>query len=247
MTHQVAPGTGAGLPPGAEPGPQRIVVIEDDPTLAEVVELYLRREGYEVVHHTDGESGIEAALRCEPDLVVIDVMLPGVDGYEVCRRLRNSSPVPVIMLTARASEDDRVLGLQLGADDYVTKPFSPRELVARIAAVLRRSGDSAALAQAGAATLQAGDLELDLASREVRRGRDPVSLTAKEFDLLAHLMRHPGVAFSRTELMASVWGWTYGDTATVTVHVRRLRTKIERDPSSPEHITTVAGGYRFEP
>ncbi len=231
----------------AAPASQLILLIEDDPTLAEVVELYLERDGYEVVRVADGESGLETALRCGPDLVVVDIMLPGIDGYEVCRRLRNSTPVPVVMLTARASEDDRVLGLQLGADDYVTKPFSPRELVARIGAVLRRCNDSAALLGPESAELTAGGIVLSLASREVTVNGTPVHLTAKEFDLLAHLMRHPNVAFSRTELMAAVWGWTYGDTATVTVHVRRLRTKVERDASSPEHLVTVAGGYRFEP
>ena len=174
-------------------------------------------------------------------------MLPGMDGLEVCQRLRRSAPTPVVMLTARASEDDRVLGLELGADDYVTKPFSPRELTARIGAVLRRSDSTDAPDVEALPVLDAGSIVLDPMSRQVTVGDDPVHLTAKEFDLLAHLMRNPRVAFSREELMQAVWGWTYGDTATVTVHVRRLRTKVEADPAQPRHLVTVAGGYRFEP
>ncbi|MCB1010171.1 MAG: response regulator transcription factor [Microthrixaceae bacterium] len=229
---------------------KRVLVVEDDPTLAEVVEKYLERDGYEVSIEVSGEAGLDTALSWQPDLVVLDIMLPGMDGYEVCRRLRNSTPIPVVMLTARAAEDDRVLGLELGADDYVTKPFSPRELAARVSAVLRRS--SGPLAERGTGgdgtrtELRAGRIAVDLHSREVTRDGAALHLTAKEFDLLAHLMRNPRTAFSRKELMAAVWGWTYGDTATVTVHVRRLRTKIEPDPSDPVHLVTVAGGYRFE-
>jgi DNA-binding response OmpR family regulator len=225
---------------------RRILVVEDDPTLSEVVEKYLRREGYEVAVESHGDAGLSRALEWEPDLVVLDLMLPGMDGLEVCQRLHRSTPIPVVMLTARAAEDDRVLGLELGADDYVTKPFSPRELTARVAAVLRRSGATPAEAPP-LPELVAGEIVVDPLSRDVRRGGEPVHLTAKEFDLLAHLMRNPRVAFSREELMHAVWGWTYGDTATVTVHIRRLRTKVERDPGEPRHLVTVAGGYRFEP
>ena len=216
---------------------RRILVVEDDDTLSEVVSRYLSREGYDVAVEGSGESGLSRALEWQPDLVVLDIMLPGIDGLEVCQRLRRSAPIPVVMLTARSTEDDRVLGLELGADDYVTKPFSPRELTARIGAVLRRSESGAAGAATDLPPLTAGAIRLDPMSREV---------TVNEFDLLAHLMRNPRVAFSREELMQAVWGWTWGDTATVTVHVRRLRTKVERDSADPVHLVTVAGGYRFE-
>ncbi len=223
-----------------------MLVIDDDPTLAEVVERYLEREGFTVEVRADGEQGLDRALSWLPDLVVLDLMLPGLDGLEVCRRLRDVAPIPVVMLTARASEDDRVAGLELGADDYLPKPFSPRELTARVKAVLRRANGS--VATATSAVLRAGDLELDPVAHEVRRDGEPLALTTKEFDLLAHFLRHPNRAFRREELLEAVWGWTYGDTATVTVHVRRLREKVELDPSDPRHLRTVWGvGYRFEP
>ena len=225
--------------------PRRILVVEDDPMLAEVVERYLQHAGFVVEVRADGEHGLDRALEWEPDLVVLDVMLPDVDGFEVCRQLRQSTPIPVVMLTARAEEDDRVLGLELGADDYVTKPFSPRELIARITAVLRRS--TGAVPPATPGPLRAGSLRVDPVAHETHLGDEPVHLTAKEFDLLVHLMSHPRQAFRREELLESVWGWTYGDAATVTVHVRRLRSKIERDASHPRHLVTVAGGYRFDP
>jgi DNA-binding response OmpR family regulator len=228
-----------------EAAPRRILVVEDDSMLAEVVERYLEHAGFLVEVRADGDSGLDRALEWEPDLVVLDVMLPGVDGFEVCRRLRQSTPIPVVMLTARAEEDDRVLGLELGADDYVTKPFSPRELTARITAVLRRSAGAVPPAPTG--PLEAGLLRVDPVAHEAHLGEEPVHLTAKEFDLLVHLMSHPRHAFQREELLESVWGWTYGDAATVTVHVRRLRSKIELDPSAPQHLVTVAGGYRFDP
>ena len=229
--------------------PRRVLVIEDDPNLSEVVARYLQREGFEVEVRDDGESGLGHAMEWLPDLVVLDVLLPGLSGFEVCRQLRQFAPIPVVMLTARAEEDDRVLGLDLGADDYVTKPFSPRELTARIKAVLRRA-DGPVSAGPGAAPqgpLRAGTLEVDPNSHETLRSGVPVHLTAKEFDLLVHLMSHPRRAFRREELLESVWGWTYGDSATVTVHVRRLRIKLEEDPTEPRHLVTVSGGYRFEP
>jgi DNA-binding response OmpR family regulator len=231
---------------------RRVLVIEDDPTLSDVVARYLRRDGFTVEVCGDGPGGLERALDWLPDLVVLDLMLPGMDGLEVCERLRSAAPIPVVMLTARAEEDDRVLGLEIGADDYVTKPFSPRELTARIKAVLRRAAGplspSADPADAdGRRLLAAGEIEVDTVAREVRRAGDAVHLTAKEYDLLVHLMRHPRVAFDRSELLEQVWGWTYGDAATVTVHVRRLRTKVEQDPGTPRHLVTVTGGYRFEP
>jgi DNA-binding response OmpR family regulator len=224
----------------------RVLIIEDDPNVAEVVTRYLEREGYAVESAADGLAGLELALSDPPDLVVLDLMLPSLTGLEVCRRLRAKAPVPVIMLTARGDEVDRIAGLELGADDYVSKPFSPRELTARVKAVLRRA--SGALAAEDAVVLQAGNLEVDAVAHEARLNGELVSLTAREFELLAHLMRNPRRAFRREELLADVWGFSYGDTSTVTVHVRRLREKVEADPSDPRHICTVWGvGYRFEP
>jgi two-component system, OmpR family, response regulator ResD len=228
---------------------RRVLVIEDDPMLSEVVERYLEREGFDVEVREDGERGLDRALEWLPDLVVLDVLLPGLDGFEVCRRLRQSAPIPVVMLTARAEEDDRVLGLELGADDYVTKPFSPRELTARIKAVLRRATGPVdpTAGERRSEPLQAGELFVDPVVHETLKSGEPVHLTAKEFDLLVHFMQHPRRAFRRDELLESVWGWTYGDAATVTVHVRRLRVKLEDDPAAPRHLVTVSGGYRFEP
>jgi DNA-binding response OmpR family regulator len=225
----------------------RVLVIEDDPNVCEVVARYLAREGYRVETATDGAAGLARALADPPDLVVLDLMLPSLGGLEVCRRLRAAAPVPVIILTALGEEADRIAGLELGADDYVAKPFSPRELTARVKAVLRRASAPLAV-DAGPALLRAGELEVDTVAHEARLGGELVPLTAKEFDLLAHFMRHPRRAFRREELLADVWGFTYGDSSTVTVHVRRLREKIEVDPSSPRYVCTVWGvGYRFEP
>lgn len=227
---------------------QRVLVIDDDPNVAEVVATYLEREGAIVAVHGDGESGLAAAVADPPDLVVLDLMLPKLDGLEVCRRIQAIAPVPVVMLTAKGDETDRIIGLELGADDYLAKPFSPRELVARIKAVLRRA--QAPLASPGSelATLEAGPLVIDVAAHEVRRGVEVVSLTAREFELLVHLVRHPRRAFRRDELLERVWGTRFGDTSTVTVHVRRLREKVEPDPSDPRHLITVWGvGYRWEP
>jgi DNA-binding response OmpR family regulator len=225
----------------------RVLVIEDDPTVAEVVARYLTREGYQVTVAGDGRSGLRHITDSPPDLVVLDVMLPGMSGLEVLRQLRDSTPVPVIMLTALSTEVDRVSGLELGADDYVAKPFSPRELTARVKAVLRRA--SAPLdPQAGPPILRAGDLELDTTTRLVQLQGANLDLTVREFELLAHLMRNPMRAFRREELLEQVWGFSYGDTSTVTVHVSRLRDKVEADPSSPRYIKTVRGvGYRFTP
>lgn len=226
----------------------RVLVVEDDPTISEVVVRYLEREGLEVEAVADGRDALDAAARQWPDLVVLDLMLPGIDGLEVCRRLRARAPVPVIMLTARGDEEDRVLGLELGADDYVVKPFSPRELTARVRAVLRRAGGTDAPDGFDVEAIEAGGLRIDLRAREVTRAAEVVTVTAREFDLLAHLARHPRRAFSREELLERVWGYSFGDTATVTVHVRRLREKIELDPSQPAHLVTVWGvGYRWDP
>ena len=231
----------------APPTAPRVLIIEDDPNVSEVVTRYLEREGYRVESAADGSAGLEMALAAPPDLVVLDLMLPSMGGLDVCRRLREAAPVPVIMLTARGEEADRITGLELGADDYVAKPFSPRELTARVRAVLRRASGTLG-PTSGPDVLRADDLELDTVAHEARLRGELISLTAKEFDLLAHLMRHPRRAFRREELLAEVWGFAYGDTSTVTVHVRRLREKIEPDPSEPRRVVTVWGiGYRFEP
>jgi DNA-binding response OmpR family regulator len=228
-----------------------VLVVEDDPTVADVVSRYLEREGYRVEAATDGRLGLERATDTAdpPDLVLLDLMLPGMDGLEVFRRVRQRTPVPIIMLTARGDEDDRVAGLELGADDYIAKPFSPRELTARVKAVLRRaSGELRSTWDASAEALRAGDLEVDLGSRDARVGGRLATLTALEFELLAFFMSNPHRVFRREELLERVWGYTFGDTSTVTVHVRRIREKIESDPANPTHVQTVWGvGYRFEP
>jgi DNA-binding response OmpR family regulator len=226
--------------------PRRILVVEDEPMVAEVVVRYLRRERYDVEIAHDGETALALFESAPADLVVLDLMLPGVDGMEVCRRLRARGETPIIMLTARGEEVDKLLGLGAGADDYITKPFSPRELTARVQAVLRRA--SRAQAVEGDA-LRFRDLRIDLASRSVETAAGTVALTAKEFDLLAHLARHPQRVFTREQLMNSVWDYEFaGDASTVTVHMRRLRAKVEADPSRPQHLKTVWGvGYKFEP
>jgi DNA-binding response OmpR family regulator len=235
----------AGDPVPVESLPRtRVLVVDDDVALADVVSRYLMREGFDVDVVHDGASGWARARDTMPDLVVLDLMLPEMDGFEVCRRLRAEKSIPVVMLTARAEEDERVAGFELGADDYVTKPFSPRELTARVKAVLRRVNS----APPSRARLEGAGLELDLVSHEARRDGDRVALTTKEFDLLGHFLAHPRRAFRRRELLEAVWGWSVGDTSTVTVHVRRLREKVEVDPSNPRHLCTVRGvGYRFEP
>ncbi|HEX5199139.1 MAG TPA: response regulator transcription factor [Actinoplanes sp.] len=223
----------------------RVLVVDDDPTVSDVVRRYLEQDGCEVRLAADGADGLASVAAETPDLVLLDVMMPGIDGIEVCRRLRRQRPdLPVIMLTALGEEADRVLGLEVGADDYVTKPFSPRELVLRIRSVLRR----AAPAAEPPAFLRDGDLTLDTARRLAERDGTPLALTVREFDLLIFLLRHPGRAWSRAELLDKVWGWQFGDQSTVTVHVRRLREKIEPDPAEPRRILTVWGiGYRYEP
>ena len=222
----------------------RVLVVDDDPTVREVVVSYLRAAGHHVEEAGDGES-VAALMRDDPaDLVVLDLMLPGIDGLEVCRRLRASSDVPVIMLTALGTETDRVVGLELGADDYVTKPFSPRELVLRVESVLRRAGERTKPEEG---RLEDGDLVVDLGRHEATLGDRVLALTSREYDLLQFLVSHPGTAFSREELLQQVWGWSFGDQSTVTVHVRRLREKVEVDPTMPERLVTVWGvGYRWE-
>jgi DNA-binding response OmpR family regulator len=236
--------TDTSAPPAA-----RILVVDDDPTVAEVVAGYLLRAGYAVDRAADGLTALERAAQGRPDLVVLDLMLPELDGLEVCRRLRaaDGARPAVLMLTAKGEEAERILGLEVGADDYVTKPFSPRELVLRIGAVLRRQGGGPGL-QASGDPLRAGDLRLDRPGRRAFRGERELALTQREFDLLAFFLRNPGQAFGREELMRQVWGWEFGDLSTVTVHVRRLREKVEDDPAEPKLISTVWGvGYRFDP
>jgi DNA-binding response OmpR family regulator len=220
-----------------------VLVVDDEPIVREVVVRYLAREGHQTLEAGDGDAARGAIERSNPDLVVLDVMLPGTDGLELCRWIRARSELPVIMLTARGEEADRIVGLELGADDYVTKPFSPRELAARVRSVLRRSTPVSPAAD----VLRFGDVELERATREARRGGEDVRLTAKEFDLLWFLASHPRRVFSRDQLMASVWGYTAAlDTGTVTVHVRRLREKVEENPSEPRYLETVWGvGYRL--
>ncbi|MGW1204961.1 response regulator transcription factor [Streptomyces cyaneofuscatus] len=224
----------------------RVLVVDDDPTVAEVVVGYLHRAGYAVERAGDGPAALERFAAARPDLVVLDLMLPAMDGFEVCRRMRAHGPVPVIMLTARGDEEDRILGLETGADDYVTKPFSPRELVLRVESVLRRAGAGAPAAE-GARPLSGAGLRLDPVARSAFRDGVGLALTLREFDLLAFLLRYPGRAFGREELMREVWGWDFGDLSTVTVHIRRLRGKVEQDPARPRLIRTVWGvGYRLD-
>lgn len=226
---------------------QRIMVVDDEPQILDVVQKYLSREGFQVSTARDGEAALTTFSTNKPDLVVLDLMLPKMDGLEVFRRLRIQTAVPVIMLTAKGEETDRIVGLELGADDYITKPFSPRELVARVKAVLRRA-NTASVSEAGARPLVRGDVRIDPRARSVQVGEKAVDLTGKEFDLLWFLASHPGQVFTRTQLLDNVWGYEfYGDASTVTVHVRRLREKIESDPANPVYISTVWGvGYKFE-
>ncbi|MDR6864661.1 response regulator transcription factor [Phycicoccus sp. 3266] len=237
------------------------LVVDDDPTVGDVVGAYLARAGFEVHRAADGATALDLAARTSPDVVVLDLMLPGVDGLEVCRRLRRDQPaVPVVMLTALGEETDRIHGLEVGADDYVTKPFSPRELVLRVQAILRRAsaptgaagstddgrtGDPAAILPP---TTADGDLVLDRRAHVVTRAGSVLALTTREFSLLDWFLRHPGVAHRREDLIRDVWGWDFGDQSTVTVHVRRLREKVEAEPSTPRRLVTVFGvGYRWDP
>ncbi len=220
----------------------RILVVEDDPSILELVTFHLEKEGYEVFQASDGRSGIERFSEVRPHLVLVDLMLPEIDGFDLCRRIRKASTTPIIILTAKGQEADRIQGFELGADDYVTKPFSPRELVARVRAVLRRSRAD------DEATLSAGELVLDKKRRQVFVSGREVELTPKEFDLLALLMSHRGEPIDRETLLEQVWGYGFpGGSRTVDVHVRRLRQKIGDDPYDPKFIETVHGvGYRFK-
>lgn len=231
---------------------EKILVVEDELTLQETLAYNLKHQGYEVESAADGNTALELARQKHPDLILLDIMLPGLDGFEVCRILRQEMNTPILMLTARDDEIDRVVGLEVGADDYLTKPFSMRELMARVKALLRRvrlireevgAGTSEDVGQ-----LTFGDLVIDSARREVRLLDAAVSLKPQEFELLLYLARHRGKALSREAILENVWGWEYtGDSRTVDVHVRWLREKIEADPANPHRIITVRGvGYRFE-
>jgi DNA-binding response OmpR family regulator len=226
-------------------GVTTVLVVDDEPIVREVVVSYLQREGYRTLEAGDGDTARRLVEEEPPGLVVLDVMLPGTDGLELCRWIRARSDLPVILLTARGEEADRIVGLELGADDYVAKPFSPRELAARVRTVLRRSSVNAPKAE----RLTFDELEIDARTREVRRSDEELRLTAKEFDLLWFVANHPRQVFSRDQLMDRVWGYEAAlDTGTVTVHIRRLREKIEDDPSHPRRLETVWGvGYRFLP
>ena len=233
----------------AETAHGTVLVVDDEPTIVEVVGRYMERAGYETLEAADGPGALRRRRAAAPDLVVLDVMLPGIDGIEVMRRLheRPGSPVPVILLTARGEESDRLIGLRRGADDYVVKPFSPAELVARVEAVLRRVSPPAE--EEAASPIELGPLRIDPAMRTVALDGEEIALTQREFDLLAYLAAHPGQVFSRDQLMDAVWDYpSFNDTRTVTVHVRRLRAKLGDDPAEPRFIETVWGvGYRLRP
>ena len=224
----------------------RILVVEDDRVLAEVLLAYLGKAGHHVEWCTDGTEAAQTWSRHQPDLVILDLMLPGLSGLELLRRHRRTGgTAPVIVLSARGEEEDRLVGFETGADDYVVKPCSPREMVLRVEALLRRT-ERLVLGPAPAAPLRVGPLTIDLAAHEVTRDERPLALTLREFDLVSFLALHPGQTFTKGELLRRVWGWDFGDTSTVTVHVRRLREKVERDPSSPRLLLTVGrAGYRM--
>ena len=225
----------------------QIAIVEDEPNIRDVVRLYLKRAGFSVIDFEDGQTALNAFNLQMPDLIILDVMLPGLDGFTLIRKIRDGSDVPVILLTSRREESDRIAGLELGADDYVVKPFSPQELVSRVRAVLRRS--KSVQEEKSNQVLLFGGLSIDPQTRLVRRNGQEILLTAKEFDLLMHLAQHPRQVFSRDQLLESVWGLSdYIDPSTVTVHIRRIREKIEDDPTLPAHLVTVWGvGYKFEP
>jgi DNA-binding response OmpR family regulator len=224
-----------------------VTIIEDEPNIREIVSLYLKRAGYSVSAYTDGLNASEALARQLPDLVILDVMLPGMDGFALTRQLRDRSDVPIILLTSRGEETDRIAGLELGADDYVTKPFSPQELVSRVRAVLRRTRSASESITDSPLTF--GKLEINPQTRLVTLNGREIVLTAKEFDMLYYMAQSPRQVFTRDQLLENIWGMSeYIDPGTVTVHIRRLREKIEEDPASPVHLVTVWGiGYKFEP
>ncbi|WP_159622479.1 response regulator transcription factor [Ruania rhizosphaerae] len=222
---------------------RRVLVVEDDPTVLEIVTTYLEAAGFLVDQATDGIAAVQRAEECHPDLIILDRMLPGIDGLEVSRRIRSISRTPVLMLTALGTTDDRIDGLEAGADDYLAKPFSPRELVLRVRSILRRTINE----DTPEVPFDAGPFHLDVAARTVSKNGTDLALSTREFDLLAYLLKHPHQAFGRDQLLRAVWGWEFGDLSTITVTVRRLREKIENDPASPTILVTVWGvGYRLD-
>jgi len=226
-----------------------VLIVEDEESLADPLAFLLRKEGFETTVVTDGPSALAEFDRAGADIVLLDLMLPGMSGTDVCKQLRSRSSVPVIMVTARDSEIDKVVGLELGADDYVTKPYSARELIARIRAVLRRGAESDADSQFNDAVLEAGPVRMDVDRHVVHVDGEQITLPLKEFDLLEYLLRNSGRVLTRGQLIDRVWGADYvGDTKTLDVHVKRLRSKIEADPAKPRHLLTVRGlGYKIEP
>ena len=236
----------------AEPealAPRRVLVVDDEANIREVLRHYLEDAGYVVTEAGDGVAALRSAETAPPDLVVLDLMLPGMDGLEVCKQLRARSAIPILMLTARGEEGDKVSGFTIGADDYVTKPFSPREVVLRVTAIMRRVEATTVPAMTMGGVLRFGDLVIQLNERLVERAGATLDLTAKEFDLLYFLVRHPNQVFTRQQLLDALWGYSYfGDASTVTVHIHRLREKIEADATNAQHLKTVWGvGYKFEP
>jgi two-component system OmpR family response regulator len=232
----------------AEMTSDKILIVEDDRNLLDTLKYNLRKEGYEVATAVDGAEALEVARREKPDLIILDLMLPKVSGFEVCRILRKEMIVPILMLTAKAEETDKIVGLEIGADDYMTKPFSLRELLARVRAMLRRAKMVETQPVVEEALLKVGDIKVDIARHQASKGATTLELTPKEFDLLAFLARNKGFVFSRDQLLEKVWGYDFaGDTRTVDVHIRWLRQKIEMDPSNPKHLVTIRGtGYKLE-
>jgi len=232
----------------AEATNDKILIVEDDRNLLDTLKYNLRKEGYEVISAVDGAEALDVARRQKPDLIILDIMLPKLSGFEVCRILRKEMIVPILMLTAKTEETDKIVGLEIGADDYMTKPFSLRELLARVRAMLRRTKMIEMQPGPREASLKVGDIEVDMARHKASKGTTMLELTPKEFDLLAFLAKNKGFVFSREQLLDKVWGYDYaGDTRTVDVHIRWLRQKIESDPNNPKHLLTIRGtGYKLE-
>lgn len=228
---------------------RRVLIVDDEETVREVVGQYLELEGFLILQASNGLEALQLAEKAPPDLVILDLTLPGIDGLEVCRRLRAVSAVPILMLTARAEDIEKLEGFNAGADDYLTKPFNPRELVARVQAIMRRLGALNIPAMVFDGDLHYGEITIHSNTRQVERNGSPIGLTTKEFDLLYFLAAHPRQVFTREQLLEHVWDYNnYGEDSTVTVHIRRLREKVEPDPSRPRHLRTVWGiGYKFEP
>lgn len=225
----------------------QVLIVDDEAGIARLVSMYLEREGFSTITAKTGAEALDLVVSRQPSLVVLDIMLPDIDGWEVCRKIRRSSDVPIIMLTAREGDEDKIVGLELGADDYVTKPFVPRELVARVKAILRRA-NAVPSSETSQALIDFGALSIDMDKREVRLDGEVISLRAKEYELLVELARRPGVVFSRERLLQDVWGYDFfGDSGTIDVHVRRLRAKLNDDSQNPRFIETVWGvGYRLK-